>query len=59
MRYEHRIAAGGIVVREGKVLLVRYRGGSGTYVVAPGGAIEDGESLAGAAEREVEEETGV
>lgn len=55
----HRIAAGGIVINGGKILLVRYRDGDGTYLVAPGGAIEDGESLAFAAEREVEEETGV
>lgn len=59
MPCEHRIAAGGLVVEGGKILLVRYRGGRGTYLVAPGGAIEDGESLASAAEREVEEETGV
>lgn len=59
MPYEHRIAAGGIVIDGGKVLLVRYRGQGSTYLVAPGGAIEDGESLAGAAEREVEEETGI
>lgn len=59
MPYKHRIAAGGIVINGGKVLLVRYRDGESTYLVAPGGAIEDGESLAFAAEREVEEETGV
>jgi 8-oxo-dGTP pyrophosphatase MutT (NUDIX family) len=56
---EHRIAAGGIVIEGGRILLVRYRRGGGTYLVAPGGAIEDGESLASAAEREVDEETGV
>jgi len=59
MSCEHRIAAGGLVIKDGKILLVRYRGGEGTYLVAPGGAIEDGESLSSAAEREVEEETGV
>lgn len=59
MEYGHRIAAGGLVVHDGKILLVRYRDGNATYLVAPGGAIEDGESLATAAEREVEEETGV
>jgi len=55
----HRIAAGGIVIHEGKILLVRYREGTGTYLVAPGGRMEDGESLAIAAQRETEEETGV
>src|SRR5262249_52831835 len=59
MEYKHRIAAGGIVINDGKILLVRYRAGGGTYLVAPGGAIEDGESLAVAAQREVEEETGI
>ncbi|MBV8860000.1 MAG: NUDIX hydrolase [Acidobacteria bacterium] len=59
MPCEHRIAAGGLVIEDGKILLVRYRGEEGTYLVAPGGAIEDGESLSSAAEREVEEETGV
>ena len=55
----HRIAAGGIVINGRKILLVRYRDGKSTYLVAPGGRMEDGESLADAAQREVEEETGV
>lgn len=59
MTCEHRIAAGGIIVKDGRVLLVRYRDGESTYLVAPGGGIEDSESLAIAAEREVAEETGV
>ncbi|OPY52065.1 MAG: ADP-ribose pyrophosphatase [Methanosaeta sp. PtaU1.Bin112] len=59
MTIAHRIAAGGIVIREGRVLLVRYRDGKDSYLVAPGGAIEDCESLATAAEREIAEETGV
>ena len=59
MTFKHRIAAGGIVIKGGKVLLVRYRDGESTYLVAPGGGIEDGESLASAAEREVAEETDV
>lgn len=59
MSYTHRIAAGGIVIDGRKILLVRYRDGNRTYLVAPGGAIEDGESLALAAEREIEEETSI
>jgi ADP-ribose pyrophosphatase YjhB (NUDIX family) len=47
------------VFRDGKILLVRYSPSYGSYWVAPGGAIADGESLAAAAEREVLEETGV
>ncbi|HEY4330260.1 MAG TPA: NUDIX hydrolase [Phycisphaerae bacterium] len=56
----HRIAAGGVIVNEGKILLVRYpdiRGGS--YLVSPGGAVEENEGLAEAAIRETREETGV
>lgn len=55
----HRIAAGGLVIRDGRILLVRYPRGEGSYLAAPGGAIADGESLAEAAEREIREETGV
>lgn len=59
MTIAHRIAAGGIVIKDDRVLLVRYRDRNDTYLVAPGGAIEDCESLASAAEREIAEETGV
>lgn len=59
MTIEHRIAAGGIIIKDGKVLLVRYRDEKNTYLVVPGGGIEDGESLASAAEREIAEETGI
>lgn len=59
MQFTHRIAAGGIVIHNDRILLVRYRGSQGTYLVAPGGGIEDGEALTAAAEREVEEETGI
>ena len=52
----HRIAAGAIVLRDNKILLVRYADG---YLVAPGGRVEDGESLTAAAERETLEETGI
>lgn len=46
-------------MRDGRILLVRYPRGAGSYLVAPGGAVTDGESLAHAAERETQEETGV
>lgn len=46
-------------MRDGRILLVRYSRGTGSYLAAPGGAIADGESLRQAAEREVLEETGV
>jgi ADP-ribose pyrophosphatase len=55
-----RAAVGAIVVREGKVLLVR-RGHSpseGLWAI-PGGRVELGETLQEAAEREIKEETGL
>lgn len=56
----HRIAAGAVVIRDEKVLLVRYRDSAGgTYLVAPGGSAEHHESVAAAAVREAKEETGV
>jgi len=54
------VAVGGVVIREGKVLLVR-RGKApalGEWAI-PGGRVELGETLEEAAEREVWEETGV
>jgi 8-oxo-dGTP pyrophosphatase MutT (NUDIX family) len=64
MPLPHRIAAGAIVFRETKILLVRYATGQGdikgnSYLVAPGGAVEPSERLADAAVRETLEETGV
>ena len=54
------IAVGGIVVQEGKVLLIR-RGQEpflGTWSI-PGGAVEVGETLSEALRREILEETGL
>ena len=60
MSLPHRIAAGAIVVRDDRVLLVRYRDPEGgTYLVAPGGGVLEHESVADAAVRETFEETGV
>jgi len=57
----HRIAAGGIILKGNTVLLVRYRDSNdtGTYLVGPGGALEDNENVVQAIIRETEEETGV
>src|SRR5512140_2416032 len=53
-----RISAGGIVVQNGKVLLVRhYRENQYDFWVMPGGGIEGEEGIFKAAEREVWEET--
>ena len=52
-----RPAAYGVVVHDGKVLLVRIKS-SGKYWF-PGGAIDLGETLEAAAKREVREEAGI
>ena len=60
MSKAHRIAAGGIVFKDDSVLLVRYRDGNGgTYLVGPGGALEDEENIIQAIVRETMEETNV
>jgi 8-oxo-dGTP diphosphatase len=60
MPLAHRIAAGAIVLHQGKILLVRYmEADGGSYLVAPGGAVEEAESLSDAAVRETQEETGL
>jgi len=57
---DHRIAAGALVVRDGKVLLVRHRKpGAYDFWVAPGGGAEDAEDLHSALRREVLEESGL
>jgi 8-oxo-dGTP diphosphatase len=61
MSKPHRIAAGGITFKGNSVLLVRYRDSdnSGTYLVGPGGALEDHENVIQAIIRETKEETGI
>jgi 8-oxo-dGTP pyrophosphatase MutT (NUDIX family) len=60
MSLPHRIAAGAIVIRDDRILLVRYRDpDGGTYLVGPGGGVLEHESVADAAARETFEETGV
>lgn len=54
-----RIAAGGLIIKDGKILLAKYRGKDGDFFLAPGGGVMTGESLRKAAEREIYEETGV
>jgi len=56
----HRIAAGALVVSEGRVLLVRHhKPNSYDFWVAPGGGAEGGEDLHAALRREVREESGL
>ena len=54
------IGVGAVVVRDGRVLLVRrrYEPLAGQWTL-PGGAVELGETLAGALRREIREETGL
>jgi 8-oxo-dGTP pyrophosphatase MutT (NUDIX family) len=58
MERQFRISAGGIVIHENRILLVRYRDEPG-YLVAPGGGVESDEGLNQAVIREVREETGI
>ena len=56
----HRIAAGGIILKDDAILLVRYGAlGGGSYLVGPGGALESGENAVQAIIRETLEETGI
>lgn len=55
-----RVGVGAVVIRDGRILLVR-RGthpGKGLWAV-PGGLVKPGETLQHAAEREILEETGI
>jgi len=54
MTRRHRIAAGGIVFKDDKLLLVRYHD---QILVSPGGKLEDDENIIQAVMREVKEET--
>jgi ADP-ribose pyrophosphatase len=55
-----RVAVGAIVIKEGRVLLVKRNKppGEGLWAI-PGGRVELGETLQQAAEREIKEETGL
>ena len=54
---KQRIRAAAIVVRDGRLLLVRHAGAGDAWWSPPGGGVEGGETLLAAAEREVWEET--
>jgi len=55
-----RVGVGAVVIRDGRVLLVKRAKEPGRgYWAIPGGVVELGESLREAAEREIMEETGV
>lgn len=57
---EQRLSAGGILIRDHKVLLVHHRlEGEYDFWVMPGGGLKGGEGIFRGAEREVHEETGL
>ena len=57
---KHRISAGGLLLQDGKILLVRHQiTDRYDFWVAPGGGVEETETLEEAAVREVREETGL
>ncbi|OGS43772.1 MAG: hypothetical protein A3K76_05060 [Euryarchaeota archaeon RBG_13_57_23] len=55
-----RVGVGGVVIKEGKILMIRraFEPGAGKWSI-PGGMVEIGERLSEACAREVEEETGL
>ena len=55
-----RVGVGAIVIRDGRILLVKRRSSPGKGLWAPpGGLVELGETVREAAEREILEETGI
>lgn len=54
-----RVRVAALMLIDGKVVVVRHRFGQDTYHLLPGGGVEFGETLAGALQREVLEETGL
>jgi 8-oxo-dGTP diphosphatase len=59
MEKEHRISAGAIVVRDERILLVKYESRDGKFLVGPGGRVENDEGVNQTVVREVREETGL
>lgn len=57
MKYGHRVA--GIIIKDGKILLMHRRKMEKDYYVIPGGSIEEGEKPEIALIREIKEETGL
>lgn len=52
------VSVRGIIIRDGKILLIhRFKNGA-EYWVVPGGGVEEGEALEEALRREMKEETG-
>ena len=54
-----RIRVTGVVIEDGRILLLDQDAGAGRPWSLPGGKLEDGETLVGALVREMKEETGL
>ncbi|MEU6339578.1 NUDIX hydrolase [Streptomyces sp. NPDC046977] len=54
-----RTRAGAVIIRDGHMLLIRYRHRRGDYYEIPGGGVEPGETPQAAVVRELAEETGL
>ncbi|MDX2643715.1 NUDIX hydrolase [Streptomyces sp. PA03-1a] len=54
-----RTRAGAVIIRDGRMLLIRYRHRRGDYYEIPGGGVEPGETPETAVLRELAEETGL
>ena len=60
MARTHRISAGSIISRDGKILLVRHQNpGVHDFFVLPGGGVQENEDAEAAAIRETKEEAGL
>jgi 8-oxo-dGTP pyrophosphatase MutT (NUDIX family) len=57
MAKTHRVSGRAVVIKEGKILLTKFK--NGLYYNFPGGGVEAGETLAECTKREVLEESGI
>lgn len=54
-----RVRVGVVIIKDGKILLVRHQKENRTYWLLPGGGVDEGETLEECAKRELTEETGL
>jgi 8-oxo-dGTP pyrophosphatase MutT (NUDIX family) len=57
MAKTHRASGRAVVIKDGRLLLTKYK--NGQYYNFPGGGVEEGETLAECTKREVLEESGI